>query len=198
MATLGPRILLESVKTMSNLMEQAVEVSPKIPGGITRPQPKALCEIPESECPPRCVCEIDWEASRRERLHCLIKVTNSSRRQRVFTIRARPFPGAAGTIQIAPDSLTLEPGQSGDVRVYYGVPEGLAAGAYKTEILVTGAYEQCISVNLNVVDEYPCVCHVVQGEIPVRVRAHHWYDHFQCIEPCFEPAKLKEYEKKEA
>lgn len=29
-----------------------------------------------------------------------------------------------------------------------------------------------------------CTCEVVLGDPPVRIRAHHWYDHFQCTERC--------------
>jgi hypothetical protein len=28
----------------------------------------------------------------------------------------------------------------------------------------------------------------------VRIRAHHWYDHFQCTEPCFEGRQSSDHD----
>ncbi len=87
--------------------------------------------------------------------------------------------------------FNLAAGKSQLVTAKHVVPQGLAAGTYRTEITVTGAYEQCVNVTLDVRAQQRCACHVVQGDIPTRIRAHRWYDHFQCVEPCFEPAPQK-------
>ena len=189
MATLGPKLLIETVKSMSGFLEQAIETSAKLPTGISI-LPQQTCSVPETDCPPRCVCHITWEASHREKLSCNIKITNASDVQRLFTIKSLPFAG--GTIQVNPDRITLEPGQTGYALAAYSVPENLTPGIYKTEILVTGAYEQCISITLQVNGPESCECHIVQGEIPTRTVAHHWYDHFQCVEPCFRPKRENE------
>lgn len=187
MVALGPKLLIETVKSMSGFIEQAIDTSVKLPRALSI-IPLQTCGIPEIDCPPRCVCQITWEASNNERLQCKIKVTNSSDNQRLFTIRALPFPNPAGTIQISPDRISLAPGETGLAVASYAVPAQLSPGTYKTEILVTGAYEQCISIILEVIGTQQCECHVVQGEIPKKIHAHHWYDHFQCEDPCFKPA----------
>ena len=195
MATMGPKLLSETLKSVGDFIQQAVDASPQLPRPVAL-RPQQMCEIPETECPPRCVCHITWEASPREKLACNIKVTNSSEKPRVFALKAIPFPDPAGTIQITPDSMNLGPGQTGGAQAFYTVPDGLATGTYKTEILVAGAYEQCITVTLHVHDQQHCECHLVQGEIPVRIRAHRWYEHFQCVERCFKPAQQRKDEKK--
>jgi hypothetical protein len=69
----------------------------------------------------------------------------------------------------------------------------LQAGAqYVAEVRIVGAYEQCVRLVLDVaakgavVDCGPSRCEVAAGDLPVRIRAHRWYDHFQCTEPCTE------------
>src|SRR5262245_1044559 len=51
------------------------------------------CDIPEKECPPRCVCKVNWKAARGERLSAVIKVTNRSNQARNFAFHAKPFTG---------------------------------------------------------------------------------------------------------
>lgn len=195
MATLGPRLLSETLRSVGELLQQAVDASPELPkSGAFQPGP--ICEIPETECPPRCVCHIVWEASPREKLVCDVKVTNSGKESKAFTLEALPFPDPAGTIQVSPGSMTLNPGETRRATATYVVPQGLSSGRYETEILVSGFYEQCVTVTLRVEDRQHCECHLEQGEIPVRIRAHRWYDHFQCVEDCFEPARPKKEKRK--
>jgi hypothetical protein len=154
----------------------------------------ACCAIPEQDCPPRCVCEITWEATRGERLRCTVRVTNTSATARTFTVTATGFAGPAGSTEgptVTPGQLQLGGGSAGLVDVAYTVPEKVENGEYLAEVVVKGAYEQCVSVALTVsskevcqLGETRCRCEVRQGDPPVRVRAHHWYDHFQCTEPC--------------
>lgn len=194
MAAIGPRLLSETLKGVGEFVRLAGETAPQfLPLAALRP--RKVCEIPETECPPRCVCHVTWEACPGEiRVHHL-RITNSSKRERDFAIKAIPFPDPAGPIHIQPDSMTLGPGKTGEARAIYAVPDRLASGTYETELLVAGAYEQCITVTLHVGGRQRCECHISQGEIPVRIRAHRWYDHFQCVEKCFEPVQLRKYEK---
>jgi hypothetical protein len=155
-----------------------------------------MCEIPEIDCPPRCVCEVTWEASPGETPALTVRVTNASKFARTFHLDATSFVGdggSPGTITLAPKSLSLPAGHVGIVNATFTVPD-VPEGAYEAEILVRGAYEQCVRVRLTVkcektCGESRCTCEVVQGDPPVRIRAHHWYDHFQCTEPCFEPQR---------
>ncbi|MBI3015729.1 MAG: hypothetical protein HYY65_11890 [Candidatus Tectomicrobia bacterium] len=187
LATLAPRLLAMSVDSARVFMQQAAGIlSPAMPAWSAL-KPKGMCEIPETECPPRCACEIAWEAGRGETLRCTIRVTNASQTGRTFTFQATPFVGAGGssaTIALSPTNLTLPAGQSGVVTATFTVPAGFTPGRYEAEILVQGAYEQCVCVTLEVQGEQHCACEVAQGDPPVRIRAHRWHDHFQCAEPC--------------
>ena len=196
MFTLGSRLLTLSIENSVAMMQQAVRLLPTLP--IPRPRlvQDACCEIPETECPPRCACEVTWQASPGETPGLSIRVTNSSKSPRIFGIHATPFigvSGSPGTATVAPTSLTLAPGHSGFVNATFTVPN-VAEGEYDAEIVVQGAYEQAVCVKLDVKcektrGEERVMCDVVVGDPPVRIRAHHWYDHFQCTEPCFEPQR---------
>jgi hypothetical protein len=77
------------------------------------------------------------------------------------------------------------------VEVSATVPDEFVDGDYVAEVFITGSYEQCVELRLGVVPSQKCppgkprcFCDVVQGDPPVRIRAHRWYDHFQCTEPC--------------
>ncbi|PYV63155.1 MAG: hypothetical protein DMG97_38450 [Acidobacteria bacterium] len=125
------------------------------------------CDIPEKDCPPRCVCKMNWKAARGERLNALIKVTNLSNQARNFVL------------------VFLQSGESISVKAELTVTELFQVGTvYDSEVVITGAYEQCVCLTLCVDPESVCHCSVEQGDPPVRVRAHQWYDHFQCVEPC--------------
>jgi hypothetical protein len=152
------------------------------------------CGIPEVDCPPYCVCQIDWEGGRGERLRAAIRLTNTSREGRHFAFEAGSFQGPSGDTGVvpalAPTVLTLKPNESGVVSVGVEVGEQFQQGGdYSAEVKIRGLYEQCVRLRLRVRPEQVPHCEVQQGEIPRRIRAHHWYDHFQCEELCFEPIR---------
>lgn len=154
----------------------------------------ARCEVPETECPPRCVCELRWEASPRDEIRGTIRVTNTGKDARAFTFPATSLVsdghGSGVTPTVSPASATLEPGESVLLTVHFTVTEAFEVGRiYTGEVEIRGRYEQCVHLHLDVQPESRAHCDVEQGEIPVRVRAHHWYGHFQCEEPCFEPIR---------
>jgi hypothetical protein len=188
----GSKLLAASIDSARFIMRQAAALLPPMPDLRTL-RPRDMCEIPETECPPRCVCDVTWEASPGEVLGLTVRVTNASKAARTFHLHATPFTGAGespGTITLAPASLSLPAGHAGVANTTFTVPN-IPAGDYEAEILVQGAYEQCVRVKLKVrcektCGEERCTCEVVQGDPPVRIRAHHWYDHFQCTEPCVE------------
>ena len=191
----GLKLLAISIENFRTMARKAPEFLPPMPDLATL-RPKGPCTIPERECPPLCVCEVVWEAASGETLHLAVRVTNSSRSFRTFQLNATPFTGAGsspGTIKLEPVSLSLAAGQSGHVNASFTVPDA-PRGEYHAEIVVKGAYEQCVCVTLKVqcektCGEECCTCEVVQGDPPVRIRAHHWYDHFQCTEPCRDPQR---------
>jgi len=158
---------------------------------VTALRPKDPCAIPETECPPRCVCDVTWEASPGETPSLTLRLTNASTSTRTFQLQATPFTGPSGspgTLTLSPTSLTLQGGQTGIANAKFTVPN-VPEDDYHAEVVIKGAYEQCVQVRLRVRckkacgDEH-CTCDVVQGDPPVRIRAHHWYHHFQCTEPC--------------
>jgi len=187
----GLKLLSLSLDNVREVVRAIGPLLPAVPSFVAPRLPKCGCEIPEQDCPPRCVCEVNWEAAASETLKLTIRVTNASHSSRTFHLQPTSFEGAAGsagTVILAPASLTLSSGQAGYAYAAYTVPK-VADGKYHAEIVVRGAYEQSICVTLNVQCQKTCgeecpTCDVVQGEPPVRIRAHQWYHHFQCIEPC--------------
>ena len=189
---LGFKLLAMSIDNARTLVQQASSILPPLPD-MQSLRPKDMCAIPETACPPRCVCEVVWEASPGETPGLTVRVTNASKSSRTFNLHATPFIGSGaspGTMTLAPQSLSLPPGSAGAVNATFTVPQ-VPEGEYDAEIVVRGAYEQCVRVTLNVKCEKTSgkervTCEVVQGDPPVRIRAHHWYDHFQCTESCVE------------
>ena len=189
-ADIGGKLLSLQMDSSLKFMRAVLDILTPAMSNVKMPCLSAVCDIPETECPPRCVCTINWDACRGERRQHAIRVTNTAKDDLAFVLKATPFSGLAGgsdLIALQPAQLTLKPGESGLSIASITVPEDAPAGDYRAEILVQGKYEQCVRVNLTIGDSKHCVCEVAQGDIPVRIRAHHWYDHFQCVEPCFEP-----------
>jgi len=190
---LGFKLLAMSIENARTIIQQASSILPPLPD-IQSLRPKDMCAIPETECPPRCVCEVAWEGSPGETPGLTVRVTNASKSARTFNLHATPFIGAGGspgTMTLVPQSLSLSAGSSGAINATFTIPN-VPEGEYDAEIVVQGAYEQCVRVTLNVRCEKTSgkergICEVVQGDPPVRIRAHYWYDHFQCTEPCVEP-----------
>lgn len=159
---------------------------------ILRPS-SCCCEIPETECPPRCVCRIHWSAARGEHVNATITLTNTANTAQAFSIAGTSFTGSEGDTgvkaSLAPATVTLNPNQSATIAVDLDVIDKFESGkAYEAEITLTGKYEQCVQLCLTVRPSHSHHCEVRQGNIPTHIRAHRWYDHFQCEEPCFEPA----------
>ncbi len=155
-------------------------------------RPRSTCEVPETCCPPRCVCELAWQANPRDVVRGTVRVTNTGTQTRTFTFVPTALEsdgvGSGVTPNLDPQSATLAPGQAVQVFVVASLAEGFEAGrTYTGEIAVRGLYEQCVKLRIDVEPEARPHCDVEQGEMPMRVREHRWSDHFQCEEPCFEP-----------
>jgi len=190
LAAIGPRLLVQSIRLGSDLLSAAFPVRGSSVGGA------GCCEVPETECPPRCVCEIEWRASAGENLKASIRFTNSSKQQtRSFQFSAVPFsgPGNPSTpLTVVPPGATLAPGQSTDISVDFTPTIAFQPGqTYEAEVIIRGAYDQAVCIVF--VPESPshAHCSVEQGDPPVHLHAHQWYDHFQCSEPCYPPRDSK-------
>jgi hypothetical protein len=200
LAEQGRRLASDSAQSLRNLVRGVGELLGPLTSGLqhgkvpSHRHEGACCEIPETECPPRCVCEISWEAAVGEGLRATLRVVNSSLQGRSFDLEATELLGPGGSLgamTVTPPQLQLGPGRSGLARADLTVPAEAREGYYEGELLVTGAFEQCVRVQVKAVSrdqcrpgEPDCMCEVVQGDPPVRLRAHNWYDHFQCTEPC--------------
>jgi len=205
---MGHRLISISIDGLRDLGQRLGEVlSPAISEFHNSPRIRAsqprcgCCEVPQRDCPPRCVCEVCWEASFGEELTCIVRVRNVSSRTRTFDFSATELTGPAGTLAgltVTPAQLILAPDRSGLAQGSLTLPENAAEGSYEGEIQILGAYEQCVRLRVTVKGtrnctcgqrecccrQKCCTCEVVQGDPPVRIRAHHWYDHFQCTERC--------------
>jgi hypothetical protein len=160
-------------------------------------RPARPCAVPETACPPYCVCQMSWKARRGESLQGTIRLTNTGRAARTFSFAAGSFQGPAGDSGVVPAlnpaSAELKPGEAVDVRVGVEVGESLQPGSTSSsEVKVRGLYEQCVLLKVEVEAVQTPYCDVRQGEMPMRITEHHWYSHFQCEEPCFEPVRSQE------
>lgn len=154
------------------------------------------CEIPETECPPYCVCELEWEARGGDTVKGSIDIRNTGEQGSTFNLSADEFRAATdlSTVKpsLAPASFTLQPGDTQRVEVAVQVEESMDPDqTYRTEVKIAGRYEQCVRLVVHVRRKLHPYCKVEHGEIPKRIVAHHWYDHFQCEELCFEPVRQR-------
>ena len=192
---LGFKLLLMSIDNVRTLVEQAPTFLPQMPDLASRRS--KCCEIPERECPPRCVCEVTWDASPGEAGSKSPCMTNASHSGRTFQLRSGPHlpvpVGRPGTISLSPSSLSLAARtlrhRRRDVHRAAGPRRRLPRGHRRVR-----RCEQCVCIRLRVrckktCGDECCTCEVVQGDPPVRIRAHHWYDRFQCTEPCVVPQR---------
>ena len=202
LSTLGPKLMIElgpqlvslSAKTTVDFLQTTGDLITASLLKIELPKlPKNCCEIPETECPPRCVCEIRWKACQGGAVQATVQVTNTGSATRNFVFSATPFSGPGNptaAIQVSPQTATVAPNTSVNVAVSFSVPADFQSGSqYTAELRVYGAYEQCVCIILDIEPPTSCAperCEVRAGDIPVRIRAHNWYDHFQCTEPCTE------------
>src|SRR4029078_11466583 len=82
--------------------------------------PKEDCGIPETVCPPYCVCQMNFNSCRGAHSHGTIRVTNTAKKAQLFTFDATPFQGSSDTgvkPTLTPASANLGPNQSVVVNV---------------------------------------------------------------------------------
>ncbi len=88
-----------AVSSIGGAMPSAAAAASMMPSlaSFTLMMPKTTCcEIPETECPPRCVCQIVWYAARGEHVKATMTLTNTAKKTQTFSIAAAPFKGAQG------------------------------------------------------------------------------------------------------
>jgi len=191
---LGPKLMASSLEQAGQLLRATSSLlSDSFSEGPSFKR-SSCCDVPETECPPRCVCKIQWEASPGEHLKTIVRVTNTSEKQvRTFHFTATAFQGPGDPqvpLEISPADATLQPGHSTLITAEFTPTDAFQPGqTYEAEVLIKGAYEQCVCLQFRPLGEVQAECEVKQGDPPIHLRAHQWYDHFQCAEPCFPPSR---------
>lgn len=146
------------------------------------------CAVPTQDCPPHCVAEICWDACAGETQRATIAVKNTSSQARTFTFAAGNLGPAK--VEIAPPAAQLGSGQSVTLQVAVPASAGLKEGeTYTTELLVRGAYEQCVKLKLRVTRTVVPHLDLAQGDVPQRITELKWHRHWQCTDPCSPPAR---------
>ncbi|HEX4136314.1 MAG TPA: hypothetical protein VHY84_16995 [Bryobacteraceae bacterium] len=151
---------------------------------------QSCCEIPETNCPPRCACTVHFDAGPGERRVASIRIRNTSKDDVTYTLSARPFENDGKTLAVSPlvlpASIKAAAGQTVQAAITVEVNDQFQNGStWHSEVLVSGKYERCVKVELHVRADESCKFDL--GDIPYRTKADEWYRHFQCSEPCFEP-----------
>jgi hypothetical protein len=175
----------------SLLPPQMTELSKTASNTLMSMAQSVICETPSTDCPPKCACDIQWEANPGETRRSTVKIRNTSKDSIQYSFAAKPFQHCGKTLEstpeVTPQSVTAAPGEVVSVVIGVAVGEQFQSGAaYTSEVLVRGKYERCIKIALNVACACDGACSFDQGDIPYRVRPDSWYRHFQCSEPCFE------------
>lgn len=172
---LGPRLVKATAQSTIDVLQETFQKTGA-----------SFCKIPETHCPPRCICAVDWCGSVGDRLTHHVVLTNSGKHRRNFELVALPFSCTEVKVRIHKDFATLAPGESLKTSIEFTIPEGFAGQTLMAEVLVRGAYEQSICITLDVKSIAQACCDIHQGEIPTRIKAHQWFHHFQCEVPCFD------------
>jgi len=153
-----------------------------LPGGLLEGA-NACCAVPTQDCPPHCIAEICWEGCACEPQRATVTVKNTGSQTRSFAFVAGTLGPAK--VEVSPPQAQLAPGQSVAVEVLVPGNQGLKEGeTYTGEMLIRGAYEQCVKLALHVVPATVPRISVEQGEVPEHISELKWYRHWQCIEPC--------------
>ncbi len=79
----GFKLLSLSIDTLRTVVQEAPRLLPQSLDA-TPSRGQCVCEIPETECPPRCICDVTWEATLGETPSLTVRVTNSGGRRPEF------------------------------------------------------------------------------------------------------------------
>lgn len=146
------------------------------------------CSVPTQDCPPRCIAEIGWEGCACEAQRATVTVKNSGTQARNFSFSAGSLGPAK--VEVVPPAAQLAPGQAVTLQVLVPGNQGLKEGeTYGGELLIRGAYEQCVKLKLRVAAAAVPQLELAQGEVPERITELKWYRHWQCTDPCA-PARI--------
>ncbi|WP_020405578.1 hypothetical protein [Hahella ganghwensis] len=190
---LAPRLISATINAGAGVVKRTFDGSMRDedcchlhPYHDSHSHPDHCCHIPETHCPNPCVGTVYWYGCAGDTLQHHLEVTNTGKESRNFTLEPTPFPCTDKKVSTNPGSKTLAPGETLKAKLSFTIPEELAGSKFCVSVKIKGKYEQYLRIILCVTPRQHCCTVVEQGEIPNRVKAHYWYHHFQCVEPCFE------------
>lgn len=181
-----PALLAAAASQYLNLLRRSSKlVEGLLPAGLLEGA-NECCTVPTQDCPPRCVAEICWEGCACEPQRATVTVRNTGTQARNFTFAAGSLGPAK--VEVAPPAAQLAPGQAVTLQVVVPGNQGLQEGeCYGGELLIRGAYEQCVKLKLCITPSAVPRLEVAQGEVPERITELKWYRHWQCTDPCAPP-----------
>lgn len=181
-----PQLLSSAASQYVNLLRRSSKlVEGLLPAGLFEGA-NECCTVPTQDCPPRCIAEICWEGCACEPQRANVTVRNTGTQARNFTFAAGSLGPAK--VEIAPPAAQLAPGQAVTLQVAVPGNQELQEGeCYSGELLIRGAYEQCVKLKLCITPSAVPRLEVAQGEVPERITELKWYRHWQCTDPCVPP-----------
>ncbi len=191
---LAPRLISATINAGAGVIKRTFDGSLK-EKDCCHPHHEHCCHIPETHCPDQCVGVVYWHGCVGDTLQHHLQVTNTGKDSRNFSLEATPFPCTDKKVAITPDSKNLAPGETLKAVISFTIPEELAGSTFSVAVKIKGKYEQYLKIVLCVKPRQHCCTSVEQGEIPKHIKAHHWYHHFQCEEPCFDALPDKRADK---
>jgi hypothetical protein len=119
-------------------------------GGRRHEHANGCCAVTETCCSPRCAGELKWKIVPGALPEAAVLVRNVGKSARQFTFSATPLlgvdPGSA-KLSVVPATAQLGPGESTVVRVKLDHSIALSAcQEYRAEVLIQGAWQQCVEV----------------------------------------------------
>ncbi len=140
---------------------------------------------------PRVKPSIDWKIERGVEPTASLTIRNEGTETRSFAIASTPWVGpggAAASLNASPPTVDLASGQTAVVELKMLGSAALSPGQeYRCEVVVDGFEESRIDARCMIKTDPTDHADAEQGEFPTRIRAHQWYEHFQCTEDCVVP-----------
>jgi hypothetical protein len=131
---------------------------------------------------------IVWEVERGVTPVAHLRLASPRHERGVFELRITPLVGVnaeAAELALSAARIELEPGGHGVVRLQLSNSAALGpTQRYHAALSIEGGRVPRIPISLIIKPDPHAHVEVSQGDFPTRLRAHHWYDHFQCSLPC--------------
>lgn len=178
-----PGLLSSAASQYLNLLKRSSKLVEGLLPADLLASSNECCAVPTQDCPPHCIAEIGWEGCACETQRASVTVSNTGTQSRAFTFGAGSLGPAK--VEVAPAAAQLAPRQAVTLHVTVPGNQGLKEGeTYSGELLIRGAYEQCVRLRLRVTAPTVPQLDVEQGDLPERITELKWYRHWQCTEPC--------------